>query len=225
MNDPPPESTVQQMAAFLYEMGFLKQVRRAGWSLAGISDSETIAEHSFRTAIVGLILASEEGADAARTALLCLLHDSQESRTGDIPSVGRPYVTTAHNIDVTADQTAGFPPSTGQFIRDLVEEYEAAETIEAQLAHEADKLECVFQAREYQAQRSADTTPWIKSCTDRIKSRTGQRLAKEALETSPSRWWQEFGDSYNDLRRNTYRRPSPVNGAEDTVVGDTAAED
>src|SRR5438874_299005 len=101
----------EHIARFVYEMGFLKQVKRAGWSLVGISDSETVAEHSFRTALIGFMLASEEGADVGRTALLCLLHDSQESRTGDIASVGRPYVTTMQNIEITADQTRGFPAS------------------------------------------------------------------------------------------------------------------
>jgi putative hydrolase of HD superfamily len=196
----------EHIAKFVYEMGFLKQVKRAGWSLVGISDSETVAEHSFRTALIGFILASEEGADAGRIALLCLLHDSQESRTGDIASVGRPYVTTTHNVDVTADQTVGFPNNTAAALVELVEEYEAGESLEARLAHEADKLECVFQAREYQSQRAADTTQWIKSCSEQISSATGRRLLQAAVTLPPNSWWQEFQDSYNQRGRSTRSR-------------------
>jgi len=63
----------------------------SGWLLLGVSEPESVAAHSFRTAIIGLILAAIEGADAGRTVSLCLMHDSPESRVGDIPNVGRAY--------------------------------------------------------------------------------------------------------------------------------------
>ncbi|PZR85213.1 MAG: HAD family hydrolase [Candidatus Nephthysia bennettiae] len=201
-----------QIAKFVYEMGFLKQVKRSGWSLVGITDSETVAEHSFRTALIGLILACEEGADVARTALLCLLHDSQESRTGDIASVGRPYVTTTHNVDVTADQTVGFPQNIASTLRELVEEYEAGETLEAKLAHEADKLECVYQAREYQTQRAADTSQWIRTCSERITSGAGRRLLRAAINLPPASWWQQFQESYNRSGKSIHGRRGATDG-------------
>jgi HD domain-containing protein len=42
------DGSAVKAAEFIYEMGFLKQVKRAGWSLVGISGPETVAEHSFR---------------------------------------------------------------------------------------------------------------------------------------------------------------------------------
>ena len=70
---------------------------------------------------------------------------------------------TAPNAEVTADQVAGFPAEVGQAVRELVGEYEARETQEAQLAKDADKLECLIQAREYQAQGHEDVPPWIET--------------------------------------------------------------
>ena len=67
-----------------------------------------------------------EGADPAKTAALCLFHDTQETRIGDVPSVGKAYVVTAPNPEVTADQVAGFPAEIGQAVRELVEEYESS---------------------------------------------------------------------------------------------------
>jgi hypothetical protein len=40
---------------------------------------------------------------------------------------------TAPNPEVTADQVAGFPTEAGQAVRELVEEYEARESVEARL--------------------------------------------------------------------------------------------
>jgi putative hydrolases of HD superfamily len=154
-----PEPEVEGLTNFLYEMGLLKRYRRTGWWIAGIDDPESIAEHTFRTAIIGFLLAVMEGADPAKTAALCLFHDTQETRIGDVPSVGKGYVVTAPNAEVTADQVAGFPAEVGRAVQELVDEYEARATQEAQLAKDADKLECLIQAREYQAQGHEDVPP------------------------------------------------------------------
>lgn len=37
---------------FLYEAGTLKQTRRTGWWMAGVRDPESVAEHSWRTALI-----------------------------------------------------------------------------------------------------------------------------------------------------------------------------
>jgi putative hydrolase of HD superfamily len=65
---------------YLLEMGALKRSKRSGWSIAGIKDPETIAEHSWRTAVIGAVLAMMEGADPAKVALLATFHDTQETR-------------------------------------------------------------------------------------------------------------------------------------------------
>src|SRR5262249_38641238 len=75
------------VATFLFEMGQLKNLPRAGWLLLGIPQPESVAEHSFRVAATGIMLAALEGADVGRTAALCLLHDAHETRIGDVPSV------------------------------------------------------------------------------------------------------------------------------------------
>ncbi|TDU76018.1 HD domain-containing protein [Streptomyces sp. KS 21] len=36
------------VARFLYEAGTLKHTRRTGWWMAGVNDSESVAEHSWR---------------------------------------------------------------------------------------------------------------------------------------------------------------------------------
>jgi hypothetical protein len=94
---PMPEPDVEGLTNFLYEMGLLKRYKRTGWLIAGVDNPESIAEHSFRTAIIGYVLAVMEGADPAKTAALCLFHDTQETRIGDVPSVGKGYVVTAPN--------------------------------------------------------------------------------------------------------------------------------
>jgi putative hydrolases of HD superfamily len=58
-----PKHEMEGLTKFLYEMGLLKRHKRTGWWIAGIDNPESIAEHSFRTAIIGYLLAVMEGAD------------------------------------------------------------------------------------------------------------------------------------------------------------------
>jgi 5'-deoxynucleotidase YfbR-like HD superfamily hydrolase len=164
--------------------------------IAGIDNPESVAEHSFRTAIIGYLLAVMEGADPAKTAALCLFHDTQESRIGDVPSVGKAYVVTAPNPEGTADQVAGFPAEVGRAVRELVQKYEVRESAEARLAKDADKLECPIQAREYQAQGHEDVPPWIETSAAALQSSSARQLAEACQQVPPRQWWKAFAESY-----------------------------
>ena len=63
-----PEPELEGLTNFLYEMGLLKRYKRTGWLVAGVDNPESIAEHSFRTAIIGYLLALMEGADPATSS-------------------------------------------------------------------------------------------------------------------------------------------------------------
>jgi putative hydrolase of HD superfamily len=140
------------VAAFLIEAGHLKRTPRAGWPIAGVRDPESVAEHSYRTAIIAYVLATMEGANAERAATLAVFHDVPEARSGDIPSTGKRYLRMAPAVDIAAEQTANLPTSLAESVRRLIGEFEGKVTPEAVCAKDADKLECLLQAREYQAQ-------------------------------------------------------------------------
>jgi putative hydrolase of HD superfamily len=186
------DAELDRVAEFAYEMGVLKRARRTGWWMAGVKDPETIGEHSFRTALIGMVLARLSGADPARTAMLCLLHDTQETRIGDVPLVGRRYVSTAPNTAVTADQVAGFPPPVAELFGALVAEFEAGETAEARAARDADKLECLIQAREYEVAGFRDVPAWIETALPELRTPAGRELAAACLRIPPNQWWRAF---------------------------------
>jgi len=193
------------VATYLFEVGHLKRVTRAGWLLLGIPQPETVAEHSFRVGVVGMALAALAGADVGHTAALGLLHDSPETRIGDVPSVGRAYVTTAVPEAISAHQTAAMPDEVAKIFQGLVAEYEAAETLEAQVARDADKIESLLQAVEYQAQ-GHDTTPWQETSVDALRTDAARELAQAILSANPHGWWSAFAASYHELRASAQGR-------------------
>lgn len=182
------------VAGYLFEVGMLKRARRSGWWVTGIRDPESIAEHSWRTAICGMIIASSEGADPARTAMMCVLHDTPETRIGDIPHVGRAYLTAADPREVVADQTAECPPEPAEDIQDAIAEFEAGETLEARCAKDADKLECLIQAVEYQHGGADTMGGWIESSLAALKTDTARAIAEDVLKGDPMAWqWTRRG--------------------------------
>jgi 5'-deoxynucleotidase YfbR-like HD superfamily hydrolase len=192
-------------ADYLYEMGHLKHVQRAGWTLLGIKAPESVAEHSSRVALVGLVLAGIAGADPLRTLALGLVHDAHETRIGDVPSVGRAYITTPGPEVINAQQTAGLPDEASKLLRDLTAEYEAGDTIESKLAHDADKLETLLQAREY-ASLGADTGPWVETSLQALRTDAGKQLAQAIRAGKPGGWIEAFQASYHELRAEAQRR-------------------
>jgi len=199
------EHPLTGVATFLFEMGHLKHLPRAGWLLLGVPQPETVAEHSFRVGIIGITLATMEGADVGRTAALCLLHDAHETRIGDVPSVGRAYVTTAVPEAVSAHQVSAMPYATAKVIQDLVAEYEATQTPESRVAHDADKIETLMQAIEYQAQ-GYDAAAWRESSLAALRTGSGRQLAQAISAADPQGWWSAFAASYTELRASTKER-------------------
>ncbi|RAO51690.1 hypothetical protein LUPAC06_06375 [Micromonospora saelicesensis] len=173
---------------FIFEAGVLKRAARTGWWFAGVKQPESIAEHSFRTALIGMMLAAMEGADPARVSMLCVLHDTQETRITDIPHIAKRYLTAVPNTAVTADQVAACPPAVADVITAAVAEYEAGETLEAVVARDADKLECLVQAVEYRHQGIDNVQRWIDSSRTALKTASAHRLADAALSGQPLAW-------------------------------------
>lgn len=187
------------IAAFTFEMGVLKRLRRSGWWQVGVRDPESVAEHSLRVAQLAALLAAEEGADPARAAYLALWHDSQETRITDLPHTARPYVTKPDNVAVTRDQVAPLPAAAAATVVDAVTEFEAQQTPEARCARDADKLECLVQAVEYRHGGQAGVQEWIDSSYAALRTDVAKRVADAALSLSPMSW--------RDMSRQDMSRP------------------
>ena len=174
---------------YLYEMGYLKQVKRAGWGMIGITQPESVAEHSFRTAIIGYVLASLAGADPQKTATMCLFHDTAEARTGDLHRLARRYNNGDGEERALADQVSRLPSAVAERISSLVHEYEERIPLEGLLARDADLLECILQAREYQVHGHTDAVVWIVGWYGGLKSVQAKGLADACLRVEPSELW------------------------------------
>ncbi|GLW11173.1 haloacid dehalogenase [Microtetraspora sp. NBRC 13810] len=176
------------LTGLLYEIGLLKRYKRTGWLVAGVRDPESVADHSFRTALIAGVIAALEGGNPERAAFMGLFHDTQETRITDIPYIGKRYLKPTPNEQVTADQVRGLPEPVARMVGDAVGEYEEKTSLEAVCARDADKLECLLQAVEYREQGNHNVQPWIDSSLAALTTPTAKRLADEALRTGSLTW-------------------------------------
>jgi len=182
------------IAKYLYEIGHLKHVKRSGWWRMGVRDPESVAEHSYRTAVIGYVLANMEGADPEKTASICLFHDTAEARIGDLHWVTKRYLRHTKEGEQAAlnEQTGQLPQKIADRILALVGEYEERSSQEAQLAHEADLLECLLQAREYEMQGYSKGLEWARICREGLQTDTARNLADACLNGDPGDWFQDL---------------------------------
>ncbi|RJO73395.1 HD domain-containing protein [Nocardia panacis] len=185
--------TAHEIAAFAFELGVLKRETRKGWLDACVPSPESVAEHTCRTAQLAALIAAYEGGDPARAAHLALWHDSQETRLRDLNQVAKPFLGDPDHEAVTDTQTSGLPQILQVLVRDTVAEFEAQATVEAVCARDADRLECLIQALEYQAAGNSLMGEWITGSKDRLKTTTAHRIAEAAMTTPVLKWRTTMG--------------------------------
>jgi hypothetical protein len=93
------------------------------------------------------------------------------------------------------------PDAIAAVFQELVRAYESEDSIESRLAHDADKIETLLQAREYEAQGGHDTAQWQDSSTAALRTDAAKQLAEAILATTPTgrngaRWSSDRGDAW-----------------------------
>lgn len=134
--------------------GRLKETARAGWGLRGIAKPESVADHSFRLALLAFVLAPRAGLDRERCVAMALAHDLAECVVGDITPYDGVSAEEKRRREEEAMRRLD-ALAAGAGLLGLWAEYDAAATPEARFVKELDKLETALQADEYAASGAA----------------------------------------------------------------------
>ena len=176
-----------RIADLLFEAGLLKTTSRTGWETIR-APRESVAEHSFRTALVGWVLAKMARLNAAEEASLikaCLFHDLHETRIGDLHRMAKLY----GKLDekkCEADQREGLPSSMAD---DLMHSLNLLTPRLRQFAYEADKIECAITAKEY-LDAGYRTKKWIEHTKkEAVKTKEGKALLAAIISRDSGAWF------------------------------------
>ena len=178
---------------FFFELGMLKKTPRSGFQFLG-SGRESVADHSFRVAMIGFSLARMVGdVDPFKVVCLCLVHDLPEARTGDQNYVNKRYVA-VDETGAIADLTDSLP--FGEEIMELLKEYRGAGTVEAGLVHDADQLDLILELKEQNDLGNSYAAKWIHFARQRLITSIAKEIAEEILTTDSTDWWFKGHDAW-----------------------------
>lgn len=173
---------------FLIKVGYLKNLKRRGWVLRGVKNSESIADHTFRLALMAWVLGREQGLNSAKLVKMALVHDFCETYSGDATPydsfVGKsekefkeilkswPRFSKKKKEKISAQKyhkekngleklIAKLSPRFKSEIRSFWLDYEKGLTREGRFMRQLDRLESLLQALEYwQKDKGFPIGPW-----------------------------------------------------------------
>ena len=130
----------------------LKNVPREGWKeKLEIINPESVAEHSYSTAVISMILSDLEGLNTEKIIKMALLHDLAESIIGDIISGSITKNEKVRKENIAMKQILkNLPDKIAEPYFEIWNEYQKNSSQESRLLHDIDKLEMAFQAKFYQ---------------------------------------------------------------------------
>src|SRR3989344_8857222 len=142
------------MVKFLQQANKLKILKRAGWVKLNIENPESVADHTYRTAMMAIVLCPPE-LDKGKVLKMAIIHDLAETVVGDIITNHNDtpeFKKAKHEKEKRAmrDIVKDLYKETAHELISVWDEFEEQKTGEARFAKELDKLEMVFQAFEYE---------------------------------------------------------------------------
>lgn len=148
----------ENLLKILMQANQLKRTARTGWSQRGIPNAENVAAHSYGVVFTTMLLSRilEQQIDLGRALTMALLHDLPEGLTTDIPTPAWRFLPAGSKFEAEdkAMQAIFDGVAFGTNLVAIWEEFQSAETLEAQLVHDADKIDLYLQALVYEQQTS-----------------------------------------------------------------------
>jgi putative hydrolase of HD superfamily len=143
-----------ELIDLLLEVGKLKEVIRTGWAKKGVSNPESVAEHTWRVALLALVLSPQLKINQPKSIKMSLIHDLGEVLSGDtVWEKGELVIGSQkkkHDTEKAAIQNLFKDNPSFKGYIDLWEEFESQNTKESKAVKLFDKLEMLIQAYEYE---------------------------------------------------------------------------
>lgn len=177
-------SNLQNLIKFFETVGRLKRIPRAGWVETGIREPESVADHTFRTAILFMILADLKDLDELKLLRMALIHDLPEAITGDLTPSRKTKESKERENTAIGQILDLLPRKQKKKYMSHWNEYQEGKTNEAKAVRQLEKLEMALQTKEYERAEPTDQNlgRFIKSAEKTIKWLELRKLLSCILE-------------------------------------------
>jgi len=170
---------------FFKTVGKSKRLLRSGPVREGIKDPESIAEHSFRTGVIAMVLADKFDylLDKEKLVKMALIHDIGEIVTGDIVVQRGEIIDLNLRDEKEEKERTGIRQifsqiKEGNTYGKIFEEMIARKSLEAKIFWQFDKLEMALTALEYEEEQGRQLEEFFLDAYTHMK----EPLLKEILK-------------------------------------------
>lgn len=135
----------------------LKKIPRQGWiEKLDIKNPESVADHTFMMAVVGMLISDTENYNFEKILKMILLHDLAESKIGDFTpdQISKEKKLELEN-QTFSELLDTIPENLQKNYQKIWQEFIDCTTDESQLVHEIDKFEMAIQAKKYEQSGSS----------------------------------------------------------------------
>jgi len=167
---------------FFEIVGKLKTIKRTGWAKNNVPSPESVAEHSFRFAVMAMVLAPKVGVNVEKAIKMALIHDIGKARTGDLIIMQGEQKLASYSEKLSLEGNAFkaiLSLIDGNEYISLFNEFEANKTKEAKFVNELDKLEMAMQAYEYEKKYKINLEIFFENSKSLILSKEIKELLGE----------------------------------------------
>lgn len=182
-----------------FEARYLKRLKRSGTALLlGNQIKESIPEHSFYVSLFGIILHHlNPKLDLAKLLVMCITHDLEEVRIGDLNQVNRIYH--KHDMELKAFEDMWRGSKLGEDLIKIHNERHKYETPEAVASQDCDSLAELVLEKEYFNLGVKEAEEWMVFTKQRLKTKEGKEIAEVISNLRTTGWWEEIK---NEIRKN-----------------------
>lgn len=155
-------------------IGNLKRIKRSGWIRENIKDLESVSDHSFRVAILSMVLAPELRVNSEKLVKMALIHEIGETKLGDIvwargEDLNMPARKKKEKEELKIAEEIFAQFKNGNEYKSLFEEIIERKTEESKILWQLDKLETAIQALEYEESDGKDLSEFFDNADIYIK--------------------------------------------------------
>ena len=170
---------------FFYQIAGLKKLPRSGWKIKmGLTNSESVAEHSYMMSVMSMVLSDMKSLNSEKVIKMSILHDWAESKIGDFmpEEIGADKKSELENYAMI-EILESLPEKIQSNYQDIWDEFLVRNTPESKLVYELDKLEMALQAKIYEKDVDPEKTrPFIISAVEQIMDPDVKKVLMDILK-------------------------------------------
>lgn len=191
----------QQRTNLIYEAANVKRMLRTGWQRLG-DNVEGVGEHSFMTAVIAYLLAKQLQANdlersrrisMEKVLIMSIFHDFHEGRTGEMDKMAKRYMT-RHEDKANEDILKGIDDE----LLVLLNEYEAKQTLEAQVVYEANVIAFNVECRILMERGNTHAKEWLDANAKRVRLPESIALMTSLGQTNSQEWWKHIREEIHE---------------------------